>query len=54
MTWKKPPQRMLDRDFDITTAVAELDQLEAMLADYGVLQLCEFQISGSPVLTRGV
>jgi hypothetical protein len=54
LTCKNPPQCMLETDFDITTSLADLGRLEAMLADDEVLQLFELQVSGKAALSRGV
>ena len=54
LTSKNPTQCTLDTDFDITTSVAELGRLEAMLADDDVLKLFKVKVNGTTTLSRGV
>ena len=49
-----PPQCMLFTSFDITTAVAHLGQLEAMLAGVRVKAVCELKVSCTAEVNRGI
>ena len=47
-------QFMLSTDFDITTAVGDLSQLEVILADDTVKGVFELQVSGNAAASRGI